>query len=135
VVALLTIHRRYGPRWLARALAEYAVVGLLATLLATPGVGVDRRQADPATPTEAGRAQAAPQAEATAGDDHPAVIRAGATVVRAVTRAASALRNAVRWLVDLWHRADQQAAAKGEAMAALPSSTPRVVLSIWRFSS
>jgi len=36
VVALLTIHRRSGPRWLARALAEYATVALLAALLAAP---------------------------------------------------------------------------------------------------
>jgi hypothetical protein len=130
VVALLTIHRRYGPRWLARAVAEYTVVALLATLLAAPGVGVDHQPPDPATPTETG--QARPQAEAAAGDDQPAVIRAGAKVVGAVTRAASALRNAVRWLVDLWRKADQQATAKGEAMAApLPSLSPSAP-SIWR---
>ena len=123
VVALLTIHRRYGPRWLARALAEYTVVALLATLLAAPGVGLDQQPADPAQPTKAG--QAKPQAEAAAGDDQPAVIRAGAKVVGAVTRAASALGNAVRWLVDLWRQASQKAApANGEAMAAPPRSLP-----------
>jgi hypothetical protein len=47
VVALLTIHRRYGPGPLARAVAEYTVVALLATLLAAPGVGLDQ-PADPA---------------------------------------------------------------------------------------
>jgi hypothetical protein len=130
VVALLTIHRRYGPRWLARAGAEYTVVAVLATLLAAPGVGVDQ-PADPDQPTKAG--QAKPQAEA--GDDQPAVIRAGAKVVGAVTRAASALRNAVRWLVDLWRRADQQAIAKGEAMAAPPRSPTPSAPSIWRFRS
>ena len=43
VVVLLTIHRRYGPRPLARAVAEYTVVALLAALLAT-----DRRRRRPA---------------------------------------------------------------------------------------
>jgi hypothetical protein len=134
VVALLTIHRRYGPGSLARAVAEYTVVALLATLLATPGVGVDQEPADPAQPTKAGQAEAKSQAEAAAGDDQPAVIRAGAKVVGAVTRVASALRNAVRWLVDLWRQASQKAApATGEAMAPpLPSLSPSAP-SIWRF--
>jgi hypothetical protein len=134
VVALLTIHRRYGPGPLARAVAEYTVVALLATLLATPGVGVDQEPADPAQPTKAGQAEAKSQAEAAAGDDQPAVIRAGAKVVGAVTRVASALRNAVRWLVDLWRQASQKAApATGEAMAPpLPSLSPSAP-SIWRF--
>jgi hypothetical protein len=134
VVALLTIHRRYGPRPLARALAEYTVVALLATLLAAPGVGVDQQPADPAQPTKAGQAKAKPQAEAAAGDDQPAVIRAGTKALRAVTRVASALRNAVRWLVDLWRQASQKAAPAngGEAMAAPPHSpTP----TMWRFRS
>jgi hypothetical protein len=47
VVALLTLHRRYGPRPLARALVEYAVVFLLAVLVATTGVPLDQ----PAAPT------------------------------------------------------------------------------------
>jgi len=133
VVALLTIHRRYGPRPLARALAEYTVVALLATLLAAPGVGLDQ-PADPAQPTTAGQAKAKAKPQAEAGDDQPAVIRAGATVVRAVTRAASALGSAVRWLVDLWRQASQKAAPAngGEAMAAPPHSpTPPM----WRFRS
>jgi hypothetical protein len=131
VVALLTIHRRYGPGPLARAVAEYTVVALLATLLAAPGVGLDQ-PADPAQPTKAG--QAKPQAEAAAGDEQPAVIRAGAKIVQAVTSAARALRNAVRWLVDLWRQASQKSAT-GEAMATplpfLSSSAP----SIGRFGS
>jgi hypothetical protein len=131
VVALLTIHRRYGPGPLARAVAEYTVVALLATLLAAPGIGLDQ-SADPAQPTKAGQAKAKPQAEA--GDDQPAVIRAGAKVVRAMASTARALSNAVRWLVDLWRQASQKAApAKSEAMAApllsLSPSTP----SSWRF--
>jgi hypothetical protein len=47
VVALLTLHRRYGPRPLARALFEYTVVFLLAVLVATTGVPLDQ----PAAPT------------------------------------------------------------------------------------
>jgi hypothetical protein len=137
VVTLLTIHRRYGPRPLARALAEYTVVGLLATLLAAPGVGVDQRPADPAQPTKAGQAKAKPQAEAAAGDDQPAVIRAGAKAVRALTRAASALGSAVRWLVDLWRQASQKAAPAngGEAMAAPPPLPSPSARSTWRFPS
>jgi hypothetical protein len=52
VVVLLTLHRRYGPRPLARALAEYAVVFLLAVLVATTGVPLDQPAA-PATQTSA----------------------------------------------------------------------------------
>jgi hypothetical protein len=133
VVALLTIHRRYGPRPLARALAEYTVVALLATLLAAPGVGLDR-PADSAPPTKAGQAKAKPQAEAAAGDEQPAVIRAGAKVVRTMARAASALSNAVRWLVDLWRQASQKAApANGEAMAPPLRSLSLSAPSIRRF--
>ena len=47
MVALLPLHRRYGPGPLARALAEYAVVFLLAVLVATTGVPLD----PPAAPT------------------------------------------------------------------------------------
>ena len=127
VVVLLTIHRRYGPRPLARAVAEYMMVALLATLLAAPGVGVgDHPPADRTSRAEA-RAQAA------AGDDQPALLRAGATLVRAVTRAANALAGAVRWLVDLWRRADpKHKPAHGEAMATTPPSLARSDLSLRR---
>jgi hypothetical protein len=47
VVVLLTLHRRYGPRPLARALVEYAVVFGLAVLVATTGVPLEA----PAAPT------------------------------------------------------------------------------------
>jgi hypothetical protein len=123
-VVLLTIHRRYGPRPLARAVAEYMVVALLATLLAAPSGGavVDQQPAD-----RTARAQAA------AGDDQPALLRAGATTVRAVTRAAKALAGAVRWLVDLWRRADPKAKpTQGEAMAAAPPVPARSVLLLRR---
>jgi peptidoglycan/LPS O-acetylase OafA/YrhL len=82
VVFLLTVHRRSGPRWLARAVAEYATVALLAALLVAPGT-VDQRPADHPASGQA-RAQAA------AGRDQPGVIRAvtkvlgaGAKLVRA----------------------------------------------------
>ena len=124
VVVLLTIHRRGGPGPLARAVAEYTVVALLATLLA-PGVGIDQQPIDHPASGQA-RAQAA------AGEDQPAVIRAvtkllqaGAALVRAVTGGA-------RWLVDLWRRADQQATANGEAMAAQPPSPTPSAPSNWR---
>jgi hypothetical protein len=45
VVILLTIRRTAGPRPLARALFEYAVVFLLAVLIATTGIDVDRAPA------------------------------------------------------------------------------------------
>jgi hypothetical protein len=126
VMVLLTIHRRYGSRSLARAVIEYAVVALLATLLAASGTAVDQQPAE--RPTRA-------QAQVAAGDDRPAVIRAGAKVVRAVTGAVRAVAGAFRWLVDLWRRADQQATSRGEAMAAPPRSAPPSVPSIWRFRS
>jgi hypothetical protein len=122
VVVLLTVHRRYGPGALARALAEYTTVALLATLLAAPGVGVDQ---SPATSAASGQAHA----EAVTGDDQPVLLLAAAKVIRAVRRAALAIAGAVRWLINLWHKADQQASAKGEAM---PAPTP-FAPSIWRF--
>jgi hypothetical protein len=61
VVILLTIHRRYGPRPLARALLEYAVVFLLAVLLATTGL-------DPSQPPASAE-------QATTADQRPALIK------------------------------------------------------------
>jgi hypothetical protein len=125
VVILLTIHRRNGPGPLARAVAEYAVVALLAILLAPAGSGaVYQQPADRPTRVEA---------QAAAGDDQPAVLQAGAKVARSVTGAARALAGAVRWLIDLWRQADQQATPpKGEAMAASPRSPTPSVLLLWR---
>ena len=132
VVALLTIHRRYGPGPLARAVFEYTVVALLATLLAAPGVGLDQ-PADPAQPIKASQAKAKPQVEAAAGDDQPAIIRAGAKVVRAGAKAVQAVIGAVRWLVDLWRQASHKAApANGEAMATSPPSPSPSAHSTWR---
>jgi hypothetical protein len=125
VVVLLTIHRRHGPRPLTRAAAEYAAVALLATLLTAPGVGMDQQSAD-----HLGRGQA--RAQAAAGDDQPAVIRALTKVLRAGGALVRGLTGAVRWLVNQWRRADQQATTRGEAMAAPPRSPNPSPLSIWR---
>jgi hypothetical protein len=137
VVALLTIHRRHGPGPLARTVAEYTVVALLATLLAAPGVGVGQQPADHPTPTKAGQAKAkpaaTPKAEAAAGDDQPAVLRAGAKLIRAVTGTARAVAGAVRWLVDLWRQADRKTEpTRDEAMAASLHSSPPALPSLWR---
>jgi hypothetical protein len=119
MVVLLTMHRRYGAGSLTRAVAEYAVVALLATLLAPSG-GTAAYQGPNNRPTRV-------EAEAAAGDEQPAVIQAGAKVVRGVTGAARAVAGAVRWLVDLWRRAGQQATPpKGEAMATSPGSPARL---------
>jgi hypothetical protein len=113
VVALLTIHRRYGPRRLARAVAEYATVALLAALLAAPFGTVDQPAADQAASGQA-------PAQAAAGDDQPAVIRAATKVLRAGARLVRAVIGAIRGLIDLWHKADQPATSWGEAMATPP---------------
>jgi hypothetical protein len=63
VVILLTIHRRYGTWSLTRALVEYAVVFLLAVLIATTGLDPSQPPAD------------ADQAS-TAADQRPALIKA-----------------------------------------------------------
>jgi hypothetical protein len=137
VVILLTIHRRSGPGPLARALAEYATVAVLAALLAASAAsGVDKQAANRGA---GGTAKAQAPARADASNDQPAVIqavttvlRAGAKVVRAVTGAARALAGAIRWLINLWRQADQQAKPKADATASLPVSPAP---SIWRPSS
>jgi hypothetical protein len=128
VVVLLTIHRRSGPGPLARAVAEYAVVAVLAGLLAAAGVGVDQQPDDQPAGGQA-RAQAA------AGDDQPAVIRAVTKVLRAGAALIRGISGAARWLVNLWRQADQQATAEGEAMAAPPHSPTPCARSTWRSHS
>ena len=111
VVGLLTIHRRYGPRPLARALVEYAVVFLLAVLVATTGVPLDQ----PAAPTS--------QAS-TASDQRPALVK---TI--------DSFRD---WLSEwrAWARTQHDRATRpeptGEAMAAPPRSPSSSAPSIWR---
>ena len=63
VVILLTVRRTAGPGPLTRALFEYAVVFLLAVLVATTGVALDQ------APTAASR-PAPPRPAAGAGQDH-----------------------------------------------------------------
>jgi hypothetical protein len=121
VVVVLTIHRRHGLRRLSRAVAEYTVVALLATLLTAPGVGIDQQPADhPA------------RGRAVAGDDQPAVIRAVTKVLRAGAALVRGLTSAARWLVNLWRRADHQSSAKGEAMVTPPRSSTPSAPAIWR---
>jgi hypothetical protein len=106
VVVLLTIRRAAGPGPLARAVAEYAVVAVLAGLLVAD---VGQPPSDPATPaakTEAKQATGKPSLEA--GQDRPRVLRVAAGVARAVTKAIRAVTGAANWLVDLWRRAGQE---------------------------
>jgi hypothetical protein len=126
VVVLLTIHRRHGPRRLSRAVAEYAAVALLATLLTAPGVGIDQQPDDHP-------ASGQTQAQAAAGRDQPAVIQAVTKVLRAGAALVRGVTGAVRWLADLWRRADQQATAKGGAMVTPPPSLSPSARLIWRF--
>jgi hypothetical protein len=125
VVVVLTIHRRHGLRRLSRALAEYTAVALLATLLTAPGIGIDQQ---PANHPASGQARA----QAAAGADQPAVIWAVTKVLRAGAALIRGLTGAARWLINLWRQADQQATAKGEAMAASPRSPSPSVPSTWR---
>jgi hypothetical protein len=110
VVVLLTIHRAAGPGPLTRAVAEYAVVAVLAGLLVADVGGVGQLPPNPtgsAARTEARQAaRAKPNLEA--GQDRPAVLRVAAGVARAVTKAIRAVSGAAGWLVDLWRRAGQQ---------------------------
>jgi hypothetical protein len=113
VVALLTVHRRYGPRPLARALAEYAVVFVLAVLVATTGVSLDR----PPTPSD--KTANSKQASA-ALDQRPAL-------VKTIDRLGDWLREWRTWARTQRHR-DPHPESAGEAMAPTPP-TP----SSWRF--
>jgi hypothetical protein len=111
VVVLLTIHRAAGPGPLARAVAEYAVVAVLAGLLVADLGGVAQPPADPVTPAakseagQAGRAKPNPEAD----QDRPRALRVAAGVAQTLTRAIRAVTGAAGWLVDLWRQADQQA--------------------------
>jgi hypothetical protein len=106
VVLLLTVHRagrRRPPRWpLARAVAEYAVVALLAVLLATAGGqqqppqrvedGARHRQATE-RPTD--RRQPAGRADAATADRRPGIVRV--------------VTGAWGWLAELWRTAGELA--------------------------
>jgi hypothetical protein len=134
VVVLLSVHRAAGPGRLARATAEYAVVALLAALLALAG-GLDQPPSNPtgsAATTEAKQA-AGGKPNLKAGDDQPGVLRVAAAVTRAVTKAIRSVTGAVGWLVDLWRQADANTdrtnrspsttTPNGEAMSPSPALT------------
>jgi hypothetical protein len=122
VVVLLTLHRAAGPGPLARAVAEYAVVAVLAGLLVADLGGSADRPSDSATSAakaEAKQARAKPNVEA--GEGRHGVIRVAAGVARAVTKAIRAVIGAARWVVDLWRRAGEQANRPGRSLS---STTP-----------
>ncbi len=80
----LSIHRRGGGRWLARVTAEYAVVALLAVLLAT----------------------------AVAGELRPAANQPAGRPTTAATTAAGACPSPAQvpaWLACIWRQAAQKA--------------------------
>jgi hypothetical protein len=105
VVVLLTIHRagRGGPPRapLARAVAEYAVVALLAALLAAgagqqpTGRAEDRAGRGPSTERPADARQPAERADSGAAERRPAIVR----LVTGVGH----------WLAGLWRDATEQA--------------------------
>jgi hypothetical protein len=117
VVLLLTVHRTgcgRPPRWpLARALSEYAVVALLAVLLATAGGqqpterAQDRAGRQPATERPADRPPPAERADATA-DRRPGIVRL--------------VTGAWGWLADLWRAAGELADRRSSPPS---TTTPR----------
>jgi hypothetical protein len=130
VVVLLTIHRRYGPGPLARALAEYAVVAVLAGLLAAAGAGANQPAADHPTHATADQTEttpaATPNGEAAAGKDRPAVLQVPAKVIRAII-------GAVGWLVDLWRQATEKTTpTDSQATAVSPRFPTPFLLSLRR---
>jgi hypothetical protein len=123
VVLLLTVHRAgrgRPPRWpLARALAEYAVVALLAVLLATAGGqqppaqhpegGAGRRQ-----PTERpANRPPAEQADATTTDRRPGVVRV--------------VTGAWGWLAELWRTAGELADRRSSPTSTMPARSARAL--------
>jgi hypothetical protein len=114
VIVLLTLHRRYGPRPLARAVAEYGVVFVLAVLVATTGVSLE----EPAVPTT--------QAS-TVPDQRPALVKT--------------LDRFGDWLSEwqAWARSQRDRGTRpeptGEAMAGAVPSLSASAPSTWRFRS
>jgi hypothetical protein len=131
VVVLLTIHRAAGPGPLARTVAEYAVVAVLASLLVADVGGVTEQppNATGSAATTEARQAARAKANLEAGQDRPRLLRVAAAAARAVTTAIRAVTGAAGWLVDLWRQADQQtdrpnrsSATKGRAMPRSPAA-------------
>jgi hypothetical protein len=114
VVGLLSLHRRWGPRPLARAAFEYAVVFGLAVLVATTGVPLDQPPA--------------PSSQASAvGDQRPALVKT--------------IDSFTDWLSEwrAWARTQRQRRPQpeptGQARAGAPASPPLSAVPIWRFRS
>ncbi len=110
VVVLLTLHRAAGPWPLTRAVAEYAVIAVLASLLVTDLGGIDQPPSNSTgSSAKAEASKAAPDTpNLEAGQDQPGVLRVAAAAARAVTKAIRAVTGAASWLVDLWRQADTQ---------------------------
>jgi hypothetical protein len=108
VVVLLTLHRAAGTGPLARAVAEYTVVAVLAGLLVANLGGLTQQLSNPTGPAAKTEArQAAPTTPNLEADqDRPGVLRVAAAVARAVTKTIRAVTGAAGWLVDLWRQAD-----------------------------
>ena len=127
VVVLLTIHRTAGPRSLARAVAEYTVVAVLAGLLVMTG-GVNQPSTKLATP--AAKAKADTNKSNVDEDHRPGVLRVAAGVARAVTSAIRAVTGAAGWVADLWRQAETNndhaqppsTTSKAAAMSLSPAS-------------
>jgi hypothetical protein len=106
VIVLLTIHRSAGLRTLARAVAEYSIVALLAGLLALAG-GVGQQTTERTSRAAKTEANHDTKARADVGEDRrPGVLRVAAGVARAVTSAIRAVTGAISWVADLWRQAN-----------------------------
>ena len=121
VVVLLTLHRATGPGPLARAVAEYAVVAVLAGLLVADLGNLDQPPPNPTGSSAKAEARQATRATPNleAGQHRPGVLRVAAAVARAVTKTIRAVTGAAGWLVDLWRQAD----AKTDHPSRSPSIT------------
>jgi hypothetical protein len=108
VVVLLTLHRAAGPGPLARAVAEYAVVAVLAGLLVADVGGIDQPPANPTGSSATTKTREATRAKPNLqpSQDRPGVIPVAAAVARAVTKVIRPVTGAVGWVVDLWRQAD-----------------------------
>jgi hypothetical protein len=114
VVVLLTLHRRYGPGPLARAAVEYAIVFLLAVLVATTGVPLDQ----PTAPTT--------QAS-TVPDQRPAL-------VKTIDRFGDWLNQWRTW-ARTQHDRSPRAEPNGAAAASAPPIPSLYALRTWRSRS
>jgi hypothetical protein len=118
VVVLLTIHRTAGPGPLARAVAEYAAVAILAAMLTLAAAGNQQ----PATPAATGKSKQTTTASADASQDRPWVPRVAASVIRAITKTIRAVTGAASWVADLWRQADAKTNDPRSPSTTLPTA-------------